>query len=229
MARIREGFRGEGPGAFTPDGCAVEMYGMLPVREEPDMIALGAREGARRLLELGCGAGRVTHAMVERGWEVTAVDESPEMLDRVRGAKTVLSTIEDLRLDERFDVVLLGSYLVHQAEAEVRKAMLDTCRNHVADDGVVLIQREGRGWHDELPRVNEHPRGAVHILAAEPIGDGVNAMRIEYDFDGMRWAHEFRSRPLTDPEFEAALAESDLVVDAYLDEHRTWVRALPAS
>ncbi|MEU0940443.1 class I SAM-dependent methyltransferase [Embleya sp. NPDC005971] len=227
MARIRKGYRGEGPGAFTPDGCAVDMWDRLKVREEPDMIALGAREGARTVLELGCGAGRVTHALVERGWEVTAVDESPEMLDRVRGAKTILSTIEDLRLEERFDVVLLASYLVHTVEPESCRAMLDACRAHVADGGVVLIQREGIGWHDELPRISRHPGGSVSILASDPIGDGVRAVRIEYEFPDAHWVHEFRCRPLTDREFEAILAESNLAVDEHLDEHRTWVRALP--
>ncbi|MFI6978865.1 class I SAM-dependent methyltransferase [Embleya sp. NPDC050154] len=229
MARFREGYRGEGPGAFTPDGCAVDMYDRLPAREEPEMIALGAREGARTLLELGCGAGRVTHALVERGWEVTAVDESPEMLDRVRGAKTVLSTIEDLRLEERFDVVLLASYLVHTVEPEFRRAMLDACRAHVADDGVVLIQREGIGWHDQLPRISQHPDGSVNILSSEPIGDGVRAVRIEYEFQDAHWVHEFRCRPLTDAEFEAILAESNLVVDGHLDELRTWARVLPTN
>ncbi|MGX1482605.1 cyclopropane fatty-acyl-phospholipid synthase-like methyltransferase [Streptomyces griseus] len=53
------------------------------------------RPGAS-ILELGCGAGRVTHPLVARGFEVTAVDESPGMLERVRGARTVLSPIETL-------------------------------------------------------------------------------------------------------------------------------------
>jgi SAM-dependent methyltransferase len=48
------------------------------------------------ILELGSGAGRVTHPLVELGYAVTAVDESAEMLARVRGARTVRSTIERL-------------------------------------------------------------------------------------------------------------------------------------
>ncbi|MBW5424432.1 SAM-dependent methyltransferase, partial [Streptomyces sp. BG9H] len=33
---MREGYEGTGPGAITPDGCAVEMYARLAVGDEPD-------------------------------------------------------------------------------------------------------------------------------------------------------------------------------------------------
>ncbi len=36
---MREGHRGTGPGAITPDGCAVELYARLPVGAEPDIVA----------------------------------------------------------------------------------------------------------------------------------------------------------------------------------------------
>ena len=82
---MRAGYEGTGPGAITPDGCAVELYARLPVGDEPDVIAAAVPAGAR-ILELGCGVGRMTHALLERGFEVTAVDESAEMLERVRPA-----------------------------------------------------------------------------------------------------------------------------------------------
>lgn len=36
---MREGYGGTGPGAITPDGCAVDLYARLPVGDEPDIIA----------------------------------------------------------------------------------------------------------------------------------------------------------------------------------------------
>lgn len=36
---VREGYEGTGPGAITPDGCAVELYRRLSVGDEPDVIA----------------------------------------------------------------------------------------------------------------------------------------------------------------------------------------------
>jgi hypothetical protein len=42
----------------------------------------------------------MTHPLIERGFAVTAVDESAEMLERVRGARTICSPIEELDLGE---------------------------------------------------------------------------------------------------------------------------------
>ncbi|WP_221356676.1 class I SAM-dependent methyltransferase [Streptomyces beigongshangae] len=224
---MREGYEGTGPGAITPDGCAVELYARLPVGDEPDIIASAVPAGAH-ILELGSGVGRVTHALIERGFTVTAVDESAEMLDRVRGARTIRSAIETLDLDERFDVVMLASFLVHAGDIEVRRAMLDVCRSHVADGGCVLIQREGEDYHTDLPRERVDPSGfTVRILSAEPVGEGVDSVRAEYVFPDAVWTQTFLARPLTKEQFEEALGEAGLRVDRYLTEDRIWVRAVP--
>ncbi|MFE1588197.1 class I SAM-dependent methyltransferase [Streptomyces sp. NPDC058737] len=224
---MREGHQGTGPGAITPDGCAVELYSRLPAGAEPDIIAAAVPEGAR-ILELGSGVGRMTHPLLERGFTVTAVDESAEMLERVRGARTVCSPIEELDLDERFDVVMLASFLVHAGDIEVRRGLLRTCARHVTDDGCVLIQREGADYHSNLPRERVDPSGfTVRILSADPVGDGVNAVRAEYEFPDAVWTQTFRARPLTREQFEEALGEAGLAVDRYLTDDGTWVRAVP--
>lgn len=226
---MREGYEGTGPGAITPDGCAVELYSRLPVGEEPDIITAAVPAGAR-VLELGSGVGRVTHALLERGFEVTAVDESAEMLERVHGARTICAPIEELDVGETFDVVLLASFLVHAGDAEVRRGMLRTCVRHLAQGGCVLIQREGEDYHSNVPRERVDPAGfTVRIVSAEPVGDGVDSVRAEYVFPDAVWTQTFRSRPLTRQQFEEALGEADLKVDHYLTEDGMWVRAVPAA
>ncbi|SDC26440.1 Methyltransferase domain-containing protein [Streptomyces prasinopilosus] len=226
---MREGYEGTGPGAITPDGCAVELYARLPVGDEPDVIAAAVPAGAR-VLELGSGVGRVTHALLERGFTVTAVDESAEMLERVRGARTVCTPIEELRLDETFDVVLLASFLVHAGDAEVRRGLLRTCVRHLAEGGCVLIQREGEEYHTNVPRERVDPAGfTVRIVSTEPVGDGVDAVHAEYVFPDAVWTQTFRSRPLTKEQFEEALEEEGLRVDRYLTQDGMWVRAVAAA
>ncbi|MGP4008931.1 class I SAM-dependent methyltransferase [Streptomyces sp. 4N124] len=226
---MRSGHQGTGPGAITPDGCAVELYSRLPAGGEPDIIA-GAVPAGAHILELGCGVGRMTHPLLERGFTVTAVDESAEMLDRVRGARTICGAIEDLDLGERFDVVLLASFLVHSGDVEVRRGLLRTCVRHLADGGCVLIQREGEDYHTGLPRERVDPSGfTVRIASSEPVGDGVNSVRAEYEFPDAVWTQTFLARPLTKEQFEGALAEVGLRVDKYLTDERIWVRAVPAA
>ncbi|MFG2781837.1 class I SAM-dependent methyltransferase [Streptomyces prunicolor] len=226
---MREGYEGTGPGAITPDGCAVEFYSRLPIGQEPDIIAAAVPAGAR-ILELGSGVGRVTHPLLERGFTVTAVDESAEMLERVHGARAICSPIEDLDLGETFDVVMLASFLVHAGDAEVRRGLLRTCVRHVAAGGCVLIQREGEDYHSNLPRERVDPSGfTVRMELAEPVGDGVNSVRAEYVFADAVWTQTFLSRPMTKDQFEEALAEVGLKVDSYLTPDRIWVRAVPAA
>ncbi|MFF4115382.1 class I SAM-dependent methyltransferase [Streptomyces sp. NPDC001714] len=226
---MREGYEGTGPGAITPDGCAVELYSRLTAGAEPDIIEAAVPAGAR-ILELGSGVGRMTHPLLERGFTVTAVDESAEMLARVRGARTIRSTIEGLDLGEKFDVVMFASFLVHTGDAEVRRGMLRTCVAHVADGGCVLIQREGADYHTKVPRERVDPGGyTVRILSAEPVGDGVNSVRAEYEFPDATWTQTFLARPLTREQFEDALAEAGLEVAEYLTEDGTWVKAVPAA
>lgn len=223
----REGYDGTGPGAITPDGCAVEMYERLPIRDEVEVIAGAVPPGAS-LLELGCGVGRMTHPLVEQGFRVTAVDESAPMLERIRGARTALSPIERLDLGERFDVVLLASFLVHATASPSAGACWRPAHRHVAPDGCVLVQREGEDWHTDVPRERTlGENGLVRVESATPLGDGVNRVHVVYEFPDARWTQTFLSRPMDRPEFERSLAEAGLTVDSYLTADRTWVRARP--
>ncbi|MFI7497127.1 class I SAM-dependent methyltransferase [Streptomyces sp. NPDC049687] len=225
---MREGHKGTGPGAMTPDGCAVELYSRLPVGKEPDVVSAAVPAGAQ-ILELGSGVGRVTHALLERGFTVTAVDESADMLERVRGARTICASIEDLDLGETFDVVMLASFLVHSGDVDVRRGLLRTCVRHVAEGGCVLIQREGADHHTDLPRERVDPSGfTLRILSSEPVGEGVHSVHAEYEFPDAVWTQTFRARPLTGEQFEEALAEAGLRVDRCLTEDGTWVRAVRA-
>ncbi|MEE1754961.1 class I SAM-dependent methyltransferase [Streptomyces sp. SP18CS02] len=227
---MRDGHSGTGPGEVTPDGCSVDLYARMVAGAEPDIVSAAVPAGAS-LLELGSGAGRVTGPLVERGFAVTAVDESDGMLERLReripGARTVRSPIETLDLGERFDVVMLASFLVHTGSHEVRDALLATCRRHVRDDGCVLIQREGVDWHTRVPRERVEPGYTVRIVSAEPVGDGVNSVLAEYLFPDARWTQTFLSRPLSRADFERYLDEAGLAVETYLTEDGSWVRARP--
>ncbi|MFR9726375.1 class I SAM-dependent methyltransferase [Streptomyces sp. MS19] len=225
----RPGYGGTGPGAITPDGCAVEMYLRVAPGDEPEVIASAVPPGAT-LLELGCGVGRITHPLVERGLTVTAVDESPEMLAHVRGARTVRSAIETLDLgDERFGAVVLGSFLVHNGDPAVRRGMLRTCRRYVAETGCVLIQREGADWHLDVPRERRTGDGLVRVAAADPAGPALSSVRVEYEFPDATWTQTFLSYRWTDEGLERALAEAGLALDRYLTPDRTWLRARPAA
>jgi SAM-dependent methyltransferase len=220
--------QGTGPGTFTPDGCSVSLYARLPANGEPEIVERAAPAGAS-LLELGSGAGRMTRPLLEKGFRVTAVDESAAMLAQVEGAPTVRSTIEDLRLDTTFDVVLLASFLINTADDALRSALLATCAHHVAPGGGVIVQREGE-WHRSTRAGDEwHRDGMTVRVALRERGEGgAKRTRMEYAFEDATWSQTFLSHDLPDPAFEQALLRAGLALDAYLTEDRTWARAVPA-
>ena len=220
---------GTGPGAITPDGCAVELYVLLQPMGEPEIVHAAVPAGAS-VLELGAGAGRVTHPLVALGHPVVAVDESAEMLANIRGADTVQAGIEDLDLRRRFDAVLLASFLVNTDDRDVRRRFLATCRRHVRDGGCVFIQRHPPAWFDEAAEGEGVAGGVLHRLRdLRRPGPGLLAATAEYQVGDRVWTQTFTAERLDDEALAAALAEAGLAVDAYLTGDGSWVRAVPAA
>ncbi len=215
-------------GSFAPDGSPVEVYRRLPSAGEPELIH-GAVPTGSELLELGCGTGRVTHPLLRLGHRVVAVDDSPEMLRAVQGAETILGDIATLDLGRRFRGVVLASHLVNTADRDKRRRFLDTCRRHVAEDGVVIIER--------LVAVTEAIQGAVFegrigdVTATTTIharaGDVLTATT-EYSAGSLHWQQDWTAEFLDDDATREALRQSGLDLGRFLDERRKWLTATPA-
>lgn len=227
---------GTGPGAITPDGCAVELYAMVPPRGEPEIIGAVAPPNAS-ILELGAGAGRVTHPLIALGHCVVAVDESPDMLAHVRGARTVVASIEDLDLGERFDVVVLASHLVNVADDDLLAAFLATCARHVREAGTVVIQRHPVAWFDTVAPSRRTVPAGDGVEAITYVLDGISrptpehiAATAEYVVGDRHWTQTFVARRLDDERLRPALAAAGLrLEDEYLTDDGGWVRAQPVA
>jgi SAM-dependent methyltransferase len=218
---------GTGPGVITPDGCAVDFYAQLPDFGEPAIVHDAAGPGAS-ILELGSGTGRLTHPLVALGHPVVAVDESPEMLAHVRDAEKVCARIEGLSLGRRFDAVLLASHLINVADEAIRRALLVACRDHVADDGCVIVQHHPPEWFAAAAESENTSGGITFRLrdVSRPAPDLVSAT-VEYLVGDRRWTQTFTSKRLDDAELRAALADAGLRLDRYLTEDHHWFLALP--
>ncbi len=219
---------GAGPGPITPDGCAVDFYALVPETGESQIVHEAAGPGAS-ILELGCGAGRVTRPLAALGHAVVAVDESPDMLAHVTGAETVCSSIEDLSLGRRFDAVLLSSNLINGPDDDVRAAMLATCRAHVTDAGCVIVQQHPRIWFEDASDRERTLDGIILRLrdVTRPAPDLLSAT-VEYVAGDRRWTQTFTARQLTEPVLAESLASAGLRLDRYLTPDEGWFRAVPA-
>jgi SAM-dependent methyltransferase len=219
---------GTGSGVITPDGCAVDFYAQMPAFGEPAIVHEAIGAGAS-ILELGCGAGRVTRPLVDLGHPVVAVDESPEMLAHVRDAETVCARIEDLSLNRRFGAVLLPSHLINVADEGTRRVFLATCRRHVADDGCVIVQQYAPEWFSAARDTEMTRDGVVYRMhdVSRPAPNLVSAT-VEYVVGDKRWTQTFTAMRLEDAELATALDAARLRLDRYLTQDRSWFRAVPA-
>jgi len=172
----------------------------------------------------------VTHPLVALGHPVVAVDESAEMLARVRGAETVLARIQELDLGRRFDAVLLASFLVNTAERDVRRRFLQASRRHLGEGGCVLLQRHPPAWFEEAAEGEGVAGGVSHRLRdLRRPAPGLLAATVEYRAGDRTWTQSFTAERLDDDALAAALGEAGLDLDAYLTGDGSWVRAVPAS
>ena len=217
---------GTGPGVQAPDGCSVELYLRTPYCDElePYRSLFGA---GTRVLELGCGTGRLTRRLIEWGAHVTAVDNCAEMLDAVpHSAARVLSDIETLRLEARFDVALLVSNFINEPDADVRRAFVDTARFHLVPGGHVLLERYDADWLQEVQPGVVGAAGDVAITVETVSRNaGVVDMTLRYDVDGRHWRHSFSAAPMSQAEIEALLSRCGFSSFAWSGKNNRWLRA----
>ena len=69
-----------------------------------------------RIIDVGCGDGRLAHALAATGYEVTGVDQSPTALERVRVDKVECSADALPFADQSFDVAICAEVIEHLPE-----------------------------------------------------------------------------------------------------------------
>jgi SAM-dependent methyltransferase len=209
---------------IAPDGSPVLLYTRLPALGEPEVIHEAVPAGAE-ILELGAGAGRITHELVALGHEVVAVDNSSAMLALVRGAETVLADLETLNLGRRFPVVVLASNFINDRDPAKRRTYLESCARHVLPDGQVLLQGFPRDWTPSTDW-SEHGDVRIQLRRFEQDGDLISG-EMEYVVDGRQLFHVFESKLLSDEELERNLRAVGLRRNRVLDARGAWTEAVP--
>ena len=119
-------------------------------------------------MELGCGTGQVTVALVRAGAAVTAVDALPDMLVRAKQRAPQSTFIQgdlgEIDLPAGFDRVVL-SFVLHNFDTAGRVAVLALARRHLRNGGSVGIldwalpagALRQRAWRGFLHRIEPSP------------------------------------------------------------------------
>ncbi len=110
---------------FEPDG--------------PFYLALAQHLGGK-VLELGCGTGRYTIPLAERGIDMTGLDIMPQMLARAKSKsknlaiRWILGDVRTFHLNERFGLIIeTGGAFQHLLERTDLEAMLARVHEHLTN------------------------------------------------------------------------------------------------
>ena len=116
------------------------------------------------------------------------------------------------------------SQLVNVPDVAERRAFLRTCAQHVADDGIVVIERHEPDWEPVADRPSE--RGGVTFVLEDVRREGQTvAATVRYAADGKTWRHPFVARLLNDDDLDVDLRAVGLQLTRVIDERQTWVEA----
>jgi SAM-dependent methyltransferase len=151
----------------------------------PEAINWLLPEGARDVLDLGAGTGKLTTRLVERGLDVVAVDPIPEMLDLLTRSlpetPALLGTAEDIPLpDDSVDAVLVAQawhwFDPERAAKEVARVLRPGGRL-----GLVWNTRDERmGWVKDLGRIIGHDDAHNHQAELPAVFTGVERHQVEW-------------------------------------------------
>lgn len=182
----------------------------------------------RRLLDVGCGTGKSFLPMLERGWEVTACDISPSMLDLARakvgsGAKLSVTDMRELPVFGEFDLVwCLDDAVNYLLSEEEMKAALSGMRANLAPDGLLMFDanclQSYRTFFAEVQQVKRNGRRLTWRGqgSGEAASGCLGEAHFEIESDGKMETHVHRQRHFPETQMRELLTAAGLeCLDVY--------------
>lgn len=191
--------------------------------------------GAKSILNLGCGTGRHDFLLAEKGYSVTGVDMSEDMLAVANSQLSTFNSnsstlnfiqgdIRSVRLNRKFDsIISLFHVMSYQTSNDDLKAAFETVKAHLGQGGTFIFDC----WYGPavltdrpIVRVKRLEDGEIDVTRiAEPVmHPNENMVDVNYHIfikDKLQGSYEevketHRMRYLFKPEIEAMLDIAEL-------------------
>ena len=101
-----------------------------------------------RILDAGCGTGRLAIEIARRGYEPTGVDLDPDMIERARGKASLIPWhVADLAIfvdETAFDLVVLAGNIPNFCAPGAQRAIVTNLASQLSSSGRLIC-----GWSQE--------------------------------------------------------------------------------
>jgi SAM-dependent methyltransferase len=119
-------------------------------------LSLSRRLEPRKVLELGCGTGRITVPLAQLGFDVVGLDNQPEIRQRLQ---FIAGDMRTWSAGSDFDLILIpASSITHVLSLEDQLAVSKTCRDNLRSGGRLLVEVTMPNMASFLPSMSRRVR-----------------------------------------------------------------------
>ncbi len=141
------------------------------VHGEVDFIERRTSGRRVKILDAGCGTGRLAIEAVRRGHQAMGADLDPDMIDRARTKaphiEWVCADLSTLHLDTTFDVIVMAGNIPLFCAPRSQAAIISNLANHLAPAGILIcgysLEKGSNGYTAEQFRRDAASAGLDHI------------------------------------------------------------------
>jgi SAM-dependent methyltransferase len=128
-----------------------EFYDLFADNSDIPFFLQYAREVGSPILDLAAGTGRVAFALARDGFNVVAIEQSKSMLsvarrkledsseDIARRIQLIEGSMKNFSLNKKFPLVIVPNSFGHLLTTDDQLSMLRCVREHLADDGIFIL------------------------------------------------------------------------------------------
>lgn len=124
----------------------------------------------KNILDLGCGTGMHAELLASKGYKITGLDLSKEMISiakskNIPNSKFIIGDMSNFDLSEKFDVIIcMFAAMGYLTKNEQIKSFFKSIKNHLNPNGLLILDV----WNG-LGVMNEHPTSREKSVDVEEL------------------------------------------------------------
>lgn len=134
----------------------------------------------KNILDLGCGMGHYSNYMYNKGFTVTGIDFSEEMIKiakkNYKNIEFIVSDICNLEFlgNKKYDGIVMAYLIQHLSKSEVKDLFYDLKKYLKTDSKLLIFLREGKNVLEEVEPMNPKFNYTINEYTKEEITELLN-------------------------------------------------------